>query len=355
MSLKREQQAFTVGSSVLLVGKARGKELLWGDLTTFQRRQFILVMNREWSKWTQLRATIPCPKKVLEKYPDELKIIGTRWVLTYKGDGTPKARLVVQGCQENVRDVRGDAPTVSRDAMMMVLAFGSRKGWSLSQWDADSAYLQSEGLDKALLLRMPNPAPPGHQPGDIVVATGAIYGTKDAGRKWYLHLKKVMASFGMIESVLEKGLYRMYWEGKVRMVVHTHVDDLLVAMDTACAHATETLQKLRAALYLKGGTGQTFEYLARTITITDEKITVSQAKSAASLEPVFIAKERRSKPDSPLTPQEKTEFRSLNGSLSWLAQQTRPDIAVAVNRSAQRVEKRRFRISCRRMRLPSRS
>ncbi len=119
----------------------------------------------------------------MEKYPDDLKIIGTRWELTYKADGTPKARMVVQGCQENVRDVRGDAPTGSRHAMMLVIAVGSREGWNLSKWDADSAYLQSEGLDRALLLCMPNPAPPGHKPGDIVVATGAIYGTQDAGRK----------------------------------------------------------------------------------------------------------------------------------------------------------------------------
>ena len=216
-----ERRAYVVGRTVMLVGKAKGKELLWSEMTVEQRKQFLLAMNREWSKWTQFRATIPCPKKVLEKYPDDLKIIGTRWVMTYKSDGTPKARMVVQGCQENLRDVRGDAPTGSRDAMMLVIAFGSSKGWGLSQWDADSAYLQSEGLDRALLLRLPNPAPPGHQPGDIVVATGAIYGTKDAGRKWYLHLKKTLESFGIIECALEKGLYRMYKDGDVRMVIHS--------------------------------------------------------------------------------------------------------------------------------------
>ena len=107
-----------------MVGNAKGKELLWSEMTVAQRKQFLLAMNKEWAKWTQFRATIPCPKKVLDKYPDELKIIGTRWVMTYKSDGTPKARMVVQGCQENLRDVRGDAPTGSRDSMMLVIAFG---------------------------------------------------------------------------------------------------------------------------------------------------------------------------------------------------------------------------------------
>ena len=126
--------------NVLLVGKARGKELVWNHLPPAQKQQFLVAMCKEWAKWEQFRATIPCPKKVLAKYPDNLKIIGTRWVFTHKGDGTAKARLVVQGCQENLKDVRGDAPTGSRDSMMMVIAFGSQTSWSLSQWDADSAY-----------------------------------------------------------------------------------------------------------------------------------------------------------------------------------------------------------------------
>jgi hypothetical protein len=223
--------------------------------------------------------------------------------------------------------------------MMMVIAFGSQTSWSLSQWDADSAYLQSEGLDRALLLRMPDPAPPGHQPGDIVVATGAIYGTKDAGRQWYLHLKKTMAELGVAECVLEKGLYRLYHNGAVRMVIHTHVDDLLVAMDTSSTHAKEVLQKMKASLHLKGSDGRSFVYLARNFTITDEKITISQSKAAANLEMVFVDKERRSHPNAPLVPEEKSEYRSIIGSLAWLAQQTRLDIAVAVNKLAQRIEK----------------
>ena len=83
------------------------------------------------------------------------------------------------------------------------------------------------------------------------------------------------------------------------MEIHTHVDDLLVAMDTSSTHAKEVLQKMKASLHLKGSDGRSFVYLARTFTITDEKITVSQAKAAANLEMVFVDKEHRSKPNSP--------------------------------------------------------
>ena len=66
---------------------------------------------------------------------------------------------------------------------------------------------------------------------------------------------------------------------------------------------------------------------------------LSQSKAAANLEMVFVDKERRSHPNAPLLPEEKSEYRSIIGSLAWLAQQTRHDIAVAVNTLAQRIEK----------------
>ena len=164
-----------------------------------ERKKFREAMEKEWSKWEQHKATKPVSEKMLAGMSQNQKIIGTRWVLTYKSNGTAKARLVVQGCQENAEHIRGDAPTASRDAMMVAFTFGSQKDWGLGQFDAECAYLQSEGLDRSLLLRMPNPAPPGKHPGEVVAATGAIYGTKDAGRKWYYHLKCTLEKHGIIE------------------------------------------------------------------------------------------------------------------------------------------------------------
>ena len=158
---------------------------------------------------------------MLEKLPQDQKIIGTHWLFTWKAPGIAKARLVVQGCQEKSSAIRGDAPTASRDAMMMVFLFGSQKHWSLGQYDAECAYLQSEGLGRSLLLRMPDPAPPTKYAGEVVAATGAIYGTKDAGRKWYFHLKATLAKHGIYESSLEKGTYRMFKNGGLVMIMHT--------------------------------------------------------------------------------------------------------------------------------------
>eukprot|EP00959_Pyramimonas_sp_CCMP1952_P340208 7125622-Pyramimonas_sp.AAC.1 len=119
-----------------------------------------------------------------------------------------KARPVVQGCREDEAQIRADAPAGSRDALYLALAAAAQKGWGAGSCDAVAAYLQSGNADRLLLLKMPakNPSP-GTLPGEIAMGTGAIYGTPDAGRQWYLYAQKVFAELRLVESRLEKGLY----------------------------------------------------------------------------------------------------------------------------------------------------
>ena len=65
------------------------------------------AMVREWDKWNEFGVTKFLSKKqlndIMKRNPDQ-KIVGTRWVFTEKTiQGKPdyKARLVVQGCQED--------------------------------------------------------------------------------------------------------------------------------------------------------------------------------------------------------------------------------------------------------------
>ena len=67
-----------------------------------------------------------------------------------------KARLVVQGCQEDKGYIRTDALTGSRDAFFMSLAAAAQDGWDHNVFDARSASLQSDGIERLLLLRMPH-------------------------------------------------------------------------------------------------------------------------------------------------------------------------------------------------------
>ena len=59
-----------------------------------------------------------------------------------------KARLVVHGCQEDKGYIRTDAPTGSRDAFFMTHSAAAQSGWDYSVFDAQSAYLQSDGIKR---------------------------------------------------------------------------------------------------------------------------------------------------------------------------------------------------------------
>ena len=112
-------------------------------------------------------------------------------------------------------------------------------------FDAQSAYFQSDGIERLLLLRMPhkNP-PPGTKPGQVFVATGSIYGTRDAGRARHEHSKKVLEAAGFVESSLEQDLYCLHGPSQLQAVVHTHVDNFLSAVRKASKKYNDALQKL---------------------------------------------------------------------------------------------------------------
>ena len=269
---------------------------------------------------------------IMKRNPDQ-KIVGTRWVFTEKtiqGKPNYKARLVVQGCQEDKGYIRTDAPIGSRDAFFMTLSAAAQSGWDYSVFDAQSAYLQPDGIERLLLLRMPhkNP-PPGTKPGQVFVATGSIYGTRDAGRAWYEHCKKVLGAAGFVESRLEQGLYYLHRPSGLEALVHTHVDDFLSAFKKASKKYKDALQHLVHKLHLKQQSGLVV-YCGRTIRRDGNHIKVTQTRSTMSLGRTL---------ESPLTNAEINGYRSVLGQPLWLGQQSRPDLCVGVSLAAQRLSK----------------
>jgi len=68
------------------------------------------------------------------------------------------------------------------------------------------------------------------------MALGAIYGTRDAGRSFYLHARGILEKHGFIELSLERACYVYAEAGVVKILVHTHVDDFLMAHDGCLSH-----------------------------------------------------------------------------------------------------------------------
>ncbi|CAE8634312.1 unnamed protein product, partial [Polarella glacialis] len=323
----------------LLTGPARAKELRWDQLSPAEQVDMQKAMDAEWDKWTGFKATRNCSVAQLQAYRLKhpgLKIIGARWVLVRKSAGKLKARLVVQGCQELASSLRRDAPTASPVVFHLVTMLAAQTGWIVSFHDAASAYLQSEPLSRLLLLRMPAAHPPrGTSPNEVRVALGAIYGTRDAPRAWYLHLRGVLSQHGIQEAGLEKDLYVLPGANGPLMIISTHVDDLAVARCSSDLQTAEILAALTKELHLREKVLPA-TYCGKRVEILPHSIRISQPKAVASLELVQLDSSRKHDADSLLQPSEQILYRSVVGQLLWLATQTRPDLGFAVSHAAQR-------------------
>ena len=87
--------------------------------------------------------------------------------------------------------------------------------------------------------------------GDLPRAKGSIYGTRDAGRTFWLHLRRILTDAGWKESCLEGAMFWFVEEGHVRGVMITHVDDLLYGFDPSCKAAKESITRITSMVMLK--------------------------------------------------------------------------------------------------------
>lgn len=228
------------------------------------------------------------------------EFIGTRWVFTWKSstaDGrtirTTKARLVAQGCQGLNRNYRTDLPTASRIGLFLTLLAAAQTHWLLESYDARTAFLQSGQMARDLMLSLPkgDQAPPGCQTTEhrIVWADGAVYGTRDAGRQWYVYLRKTLLSHGFGKSVLEKGLYYFREGGRTIALLHTHVDDFLLARTTDVSKKLgNAMASLIEKTYLKRCDATNFTHCGKQLQVSDKVIFVHQRHAAEDIDDMVI-------------------------------------------------------------------
>ena len=333
---------------VFLTGRMRNTEINYHKLPSEQKVGYDASMKKEWQNWLLFDAVDRLTEEEVAALPEGTSIVNMRWVHTDKnsklrvpGDVTsdipviPKSRLVVIGCQEK-HAIRSDSPTASLLIFNLACCMASLKGWVMMKADATSAYLQGGEITRMLILRAPRPAPPGEREGQLYRAKGSIYGTRDAGRSWWLKVKKTLLQIGFIESVLEPAWFLLTRAGRLIGAVLVHVDDFLIIGEEKDSMFVDAVEALKRALKLTMESPP-MRYCGKLIERTSAgDVLVSQKEAAESIEEIMIDKARKKQPDALLDELEVTELRRVIGSLGWIARQTRPDISVHSSKSAQR-------------------
>ena len=112
------------------------------------------------SQWGEAKAWIvnKCVKPCL-KSDATGPLVRMRWVLTVKGDGKAKARLVVLGFQEaGLAELRTESPTCSKRARHLLVQVAANNRWTLHKGDVRKAFLQgSRSIEHRNVVCQPVP------------------------------------------------------------------------------------------------------------------------------------------------------------------------------------------------------
>jgi hypothetical protein len=277
---------------------------------------------------------------ITDKLPNGERAIDSTWVFAKKNDDDGKfqkfkARLCGRGFREiyelDYEEVF--APTVRQKVVRTICAIAASKTWTLFSDDMKSAYLNVI-LKEGRWLKLPN--------GKYVKIHRALYGLKESARLWFQTFRDFLTSIGFTQSIVEPCVFI-----KEKLIVAIFVDD------TLSTGPIQEIQKFRTKLHEKfkisknGGICKKF--LSISMIQGNDGIKLCQNKYLEDKLELF-AKYIHANPDyqvsSPLSPkfqemllaaEESNEiekdfpYREMVGSLVYLANGTRFDIAAALS------------------------
>jgi hypothetical protein len=138
-----------------------------------------------------------------------------------------KARLVAQGfSQVEGLDFGETFTLVARlEAIRILLAFATSKGFKLYQMDVKSAFLNGV-IQEEVYVRQPLGFMNPKYPDRVYKLSKALYGLKQASRVWYARLKTFLLEHGYVMGSVDKTLFTLN-HGSDVLLVHIYVDDII--------------------------------------------------------------------------------------------------------------------------------
>jgi hypothetical protein len=322
--------------------QAKGHELKLSKLPLEHRRLFEEADAKEWQSWLDTQAIrLLSPeeeRKVLATVSKD-DILPSRVVRVNKNHGKPnepfvaKSRICVQGFHDADFTTRTDSPTLSQLGSHVLLTVGTSLKFRLGSADVSTAFLQGNALDRQVYLRLPHDLLiPGIRKGAVVLALKGVYGLREAPRKWYLRFSAEMQKLGCVPCRLDPTLFTLRDKsGKLQGLIGCHVDDLLIMASDSGWHTIEQLGKI---FPIKVWEKDAVTFRGRRLTQDSHTraVTLDMADYTAQLKTISLPEQRKKQLEDPCTAEESKAFRAMMGSLSWLSNMGRPDLAFGTSR-----------------------
>ena len=282
--------------------------------------------------------------------PQGKNIVGSRWHFAIKRDAQGnisryKARFVAKGFkqQKGVDFQETYCPTMKLTTFRTLLAIAAQKKMSVHQLDIKTAYLNAP-IDEEVFIEQPKGFEKRDPNGNLMVCKllKSLYGLRQAGRNWYNLLKKSLLQEGFIPSNFDPCLFTRVRNGKKEYVA-IWVDDIVYCSENS--DFNDVFEALMRKSFKITECSKLNWFLGMKVEQSEEGISLSQklyigklldAYGMENCKPVSSPcpeKFQFSKSDCPLDGSKEQidmrsrNFRGLIGSLNYLSQTTRPDLA----------------------------
>ncbi|KAF6767306.1 Zinc finger, CCHC-type, partial [Kalmanozyma brasiliensis GHG001] len=300
--------------------------------------------------------------------PTRANIIGCKWVFKVKrkADGSIdkyKARLVAQGFSQK-HGIDYDetfAPVVKLKTLRLLMILSLQLGLTIYQMDVVTAYLNGD-IDTDIHMRVPPLAPDmelaGTTPADrnptmnkntsvVCKLNKSLYGLKQAGQNWYQKADSTLIQMGFTRNEHDPALYTKTIGQGPPVLLTLYVDDVLIFAKEK-RDADNVMEQLRSHFKMTGG--DELSYILGIQVQTSSKGThLSQTSYIRRLLLQFGLQDSNSvttpiNPGVELTGGEQLDemkhstYRTIVGSILYIATCTRPDIAFAVQKLSRHLE-----------------
>ena len=290
--------------------------------------------------------------RIREQHVD--RFIGSRYVITRKPkeEGTSvnpddsstftvKSRWCLQGhldpdLNEKVEEGLLQSPTLSQLGRNLVMQLISSHGWTLQLGDIKGAFLEAGELNpryRPLYAEQPAGGIPGVPHTSVIEVVGNVYGQNDAPVAWYKTFDHEATTIGWTRSRFDPCLYHLRnSSGQLIGIMGVHVDDTAVG-GTGPQFENAIARMRKRFPYRKWRVGEGEFCGAFYSQKQNGEIHMSMKTFAENIKPANIG--RGVANQQPLTEAQVRVLRAINGSLNWLASQSRPDLAVQTSLSQQ--------------------
>ena len=252
----------------------------------------------------------------------------------------PKSRFCVHGRDPDGGSFKTFAPTPSAEAFHMVCQTIANGKMHLLFADVKAAFAQSNPLKRpqGRLFATPCDGTP-LEPQDLIELIAPVYGLDDAPIRWYETVCQVLRQLGYQKSLLDPCVFILHEEGSLKSLILLEVDDFCIA---STDKKTEDWIKKELQDRFQFGKWEVGEadFIGRHVKKVDGEIRFDQEKYIIEkIQPIHLNRGRRGKKEEPLEDDEFKEYRSALYKVSWVAHQTRPEVAGAVAILASRLHR----------------